>query len=102
MDTKTKGTGDRAIAERQRAAQPLEGSAAHGTHGEGVVTNGDQGLDNASLLETAEQTAENGFAPQVEEHLVALFAEILQARTEARRRNESLHRYLFSRGRPWP
>src|SRR5207248_9764510 len=46
----------------------------------------------ARLLEQTQEIAENRLSPKIGEHLIPLLAQVLQARTESCRRDESLHR----------
>jgi hypothetical protein len=66
----------------------------------GVVADRYHRGGDAAVLEVVKDGAQQRVAAEVEQDLVALVAEVLQAGAEARRRDESMHECLFSGGRP--
>src|SRR5262249_42709572 len=59
--------------------------------GGGVKADDDVRFRNAGLRGVIQNGVENGLAAQVQEHLVALLAQVLEARAQPCRCNESLH-----------
>src|SRR5262249_49023631 len=69
---------------------------AGGAHAPGVEPDHHERFGDPSIFEVIEDVVEDGPATQIEQHLVAALAEILEARAAPRCRDESFHPLLFS------